>query len=276
MEALRYQFYTGKNTTSDVILNANSPDPDKMRAINENPNWLPNGGIMQTSIFDQYKLGANYIKTNPAASNGGEQYETVCPLFFGPVFNDGFQKKNIPSSAIPAYNSSSQGSIPIGASLVAAGNLELIRTVHLPAEVAINGPWGTHSSPIDDYQEIVYNMARNDYDFVSDGSYQNYKYWMDDGEVKDFGLVPISNNKVQFIAMSCQFGCADDLFAVNEYIVRSSERAFRSHALDIESSNSSTEGEKTCVAGLGDALDRGQTASTPLARVYTMDLLRKA
>lgn len=240
--------------------------------------WKLNEGIIQTSIFDQYKLGGLYDMglTNPAGTMDAP-YPEIAPLFFGPVFAEGVKKRVIPAdtevltvkSPSNPYSDDESRSIPVDAESV-NGDISARRSVHIPAEIAINGPYKDYSSPVESYHTIAAGINNMDYGFLTAKSHYNYQYWQDaEGEVQSFALRPVNPGKVYFMALSQQFACADDLYAIASNMSSNNQGlAFRSQALEIETNNTvgltgspsrqnliST--YKKCVAGLGDALTRG-------------------
>ena len=243
-------------------------------------NWKLNRGIIQTSIFDQYKLADNtqalYTKTNPGGALEVPYPETA-PLFFGPLFLEGYKKRIIPDETTPQYQKSSNvlsyelgvpgidsspTSIDFESTGDAGGDLSAIRSIHLPAEVGINGPYQSLSSPVESYHVMADGINRGDYSFLAKKQHYNYKFWRDaDGDIQSFGLQPVNPAKVQFMGLSMQFACADDIYAITDNMTTLNRGlAFRSDALNIVAQNTVTDDEvgySKVVAGLGDALTRG-------------------
>ena len=245
--------------------------------------WQLNEGIIQTSIFDQYKLGARYDLglTNPGGTMDAP-YPEIAPLFFGPVFAEGVKKRVIPADTEVLTVKSPPDpirrkplSIPVDAESV-NGDISARRSVHIPAEIAINGPYKDYSSPVESYHTIAGGINNADYSFLDTKAHYNYQYWQDaDGEVQSFALPPVNPGKVYFMALSQQFACADDIYAISSNMRNNFQGlAFRSQALEIERNNTiglqgaegsspsrgnliNTDPIKKCVAGLGDALTRG-------------------
>ena len=243
--------------------------------------WKLNTGIIQTSIFDQYKLGGLYDAglTNPGGAMD-VPYPEIAPLFFGPVFAEGVKKRIIPpDTEVKTVKHGPYGvfdeeedtpySIPVDAEPV-NGDLKARRSVHIPAEVAINGPYKDFASPVESYHAMATGINNADYSFLHFNEHYNYQYWTDaEGEDQSFALPPVNPGKVYFMALSQQFACADDIYAIDSNMLSNFQYlAFRSQALEIERLNTvgltgspsrqnliST--YKKCVAGLGDALTRG-------------------
>jgi len=219
-QILRTNFY---DKHRDKTLSANKlPNIVGGLAI-KNPDAGLNTCIMQSSIFDQYDNGQQFNKINPAGKGVDPNWDEVCPMYWGPVFNAGYAKntlapkdsdvgesKNNLENENDQYDLISFGSM--GNSL--GHNRESIRSPHLPPEVAVNGPWGDFSSPIDSYHYIAHKVNSTDYDFMGAGLHEHYSYFeTSSGTQGSFALKPNDPTQVTFISLACEFAAADDLLA---------------------------------------------------------------
>lgn len=266
-EILRHQFYKNppNNLLTEAILNA-----FPLEEVYSDPNFKLNTKIIQSSIFDQYKLAANdenstfvtYTKTNPNGITEGDDWKNVAPLFWGPVFTEGLQRSNVSANAA-AISKTSEYPIHTFNTLL-TGSLNTLRSPHLPAEIASNGPWGEFSSPIESYHVIASQVNNKNYSFLTSGTHLNYRYYTEDNNDTELSLAlqPVSNNKVTFIPLSAEFAAMDDLLAVDNIVATAygAERNFRTKAINTITSTAATtdDGPKDiAVLGLGDALIRG-------------------
>lgn len=260
-----------------------------------NKSFKLNTNLIQSSIFDQYSLGtgqsAEALKDIQARQDSGEisaaqaiiesaaaeagafttykktnwkeageapyLWSTTAPLFWGPVFSEGYQRRAVKPGTEPSFEYCDNAIDVVNVSAGVNKNLTLnnIRDKHMPAEIAINGPFSPTSSPVESYHymaRIINNSNFQDFSFLSDSGHLNYKYYIGvDNERLPLGCPPTSQNTVQFTLLSAEFACMDDTMAVTDNVTRNN-RAFRSRALDTKANN-----ESSTIVGLGAALTRG-------------------
>ena len=258
---LRNRFYK-KN--SSITLSQNGV-PSAVSALTSNLNLEAtlNTCIMQSTIWDQYNNGQQFNIINPEGKGLDPDWDEVCPMYWGPVFNGGFAKnvKALDKSGTefePFDGRNGAVDLPIDDLIHFAGygpslgsNRESIRSPHLPPEIAVNGPWGEDSSPVESYHNMAQDINNNDYDFMVDGSHQYYSYYTDeDGSQGTFALKPNDPNVITFIALAGEFAAADDLLAQSKImpINYRSQRAFYDKARSFSGVGN---------VGMGRALYRG-------------------
>ncbi len=255
---LRKRFYDNKKADS---MNSVPSAVGVLSSANTNFDAKLNTCIMQSTIWDQYANGQQFNMINPEGKGTDPNWSEVAPMYWGPVFNGGFAKNvkamNVVGSTEwkPSRNIAVHGDDDLihfagyGPSL--GSNRESIRSPHLPPEVAVNGPWGEDSSPVESYHNMAEDINNNNYDFLVNGSHQYYTYYEDeDGNEGTFALKPNDPNVVTFIALAGEFAAADDLLA-QEKIVRVnyiSDRSFYTKARRFGVGN----------VGMGAALTRGK------------------
>lgn len=257
---LRKRFYDNVKAHSD---NKIPTTVGTLVSANTNFDAKLNTCIMQSTIWDQYKVGQQFKMINPEGKGTDPNWNEVAPMYWGPVFNGGFAK-NVKAMGVAngiqfrpfggrngAVNEVRDDLIHFagyGSSL--GSDRESIRSPHLPPEVAVNGPWGEDSSPVESYHNMARDINKNDYDFLVNGSHQYYTYYEnEDGDESTFALKPNDPNVVTFIALAGEFAAADDLLA-QESIVRVgyiSDRSFYTKARRFGVGN----------VGMGAALTRG-------------------
>lgn len=262
-QILRTQFY---NKYNDKTLSANKlPNIVGGFAI-KNPDAKLNTCIMQSSIFDQYDNGQQFNKINPAGKGVDPNWDEVCPMYWGPVFNAGYAKNtlsNLPTGANSKTNIEGGYDLISFASMGPSlgSNRESIRSPHLPPEVAVNGPWGKFSSPIDSYHYIAEEVNSSSYNFMTNGSHEHYSYFeTSSGTQGSFALKPNDPTQVTFISLACEFAAADDLLAQASImpINYRNERSFYDKARAFSGVGN---------VGMGKALTRGN----PEVGIYTAD-----
>jgi len=242
---LRNRFYK-KNSSITLSQNGVSSTITAI-ASNLNLEATLNTCIMQSTIWDQYKVGQQFKMINPEGKGTDPNWNEVAPMYWGPVFNGGFAK-NVKAMGVvddtpfigtqfePFYGRNNAVDLPMddlihfegyGPSL--GSNRESIRSPHLPPEVGVNGPWGEDSSPVESYHNMAQDINDNNYDFMVDGSHEYYTYYTDeDGNQGTFALKPNDPNVVTFIALAGEFAAADDLLAQESIIAANytSDRSF--------------------------------------------------
>lgn len=233
-------------------------------------------GIIQTSIFDQYDLGANY---NNIAIAGN--YPANSMLFFGPFFQGGHANRRTPDNAtVTQQQSSFPGIVDVFGDDYAkfnmlagkaGGDISELNRENMPAELAVNGPYTDNSSVLQSYKKIadvidvggrLGDTASRLDNLIATSGHWNYRYYTtpNNDERKSLSLIPINNGGVTFFSLTPQFAAADDRLATTDNLVSNySNRAFRDHALEIVEDNSFN--DVGPVAGLGAALNRGNEES---------------
>lgn len=264
-ELLRYQFYNKYNFTLAV----NKVPTALINIPNVNNNARLNTGIIQSSIFDQYDNGQQFVKINPEGEGLDPSWPDVCPMYWGPVFNGGYAKNvkalgaigekykpDVPlnedyDANVPGYFKDASDLISfdsMGPSL--GSDRESIRSPHLPPEVAVNGPWGDFSSPIESYHVIANKVNNGDYSFMTNGQHYHYSYPSGQkytGET--FALKPNDPTQVTFISLAGEFAAADDFLAQEDIMLvgYKNDRSFYTKARNFGVGN----------VGMGRALYRG-------------------
>ena len=235
---LRNRFYKNRSTLS---MNGVPSSVGSLTSANTNLDAELNTCIMQSTIWDQYAVGQQFKMINPEGKGTDPNWNEVAPMYWGPVFNGGFAK-NVKAMGVTESTEwkpfgGRNGAVDLIDDLIHFGgygqslgsNRESIRSPHLPPEIAVNGPWGKDSSPVESYHEMARDINRNNYDFVVRGTHQYYSYYEDeDGSQSTFALKPNDPNVVTFIALAGEFAAADDLLA-QQSIIRTgymSDRSF--------------------------------------------------
>jgi len=242
--------------------------------------WKLNTKIMQSTIYDQTRRGQRFPKINPEGLGNEPDWAEVAPMYWGPVFNGGYAKRVLLLTAAElAERDDENNLIRIKEAnsqnmLIPSGtrDLEKSRGKHLAPEIAVNGPWGEFSSPLESYHKmakeiniILYGSppAGGSLSFPESSSWEHYGYYLTDPEqegepsgINSFSLPPNDPFTVSFISLSCEFAAVDDLLAVSDN-VRDSTRAFRSRAIRIYSDRVPLGEGGAQVLGLGNALTRG-------------------
>jgi hypothetical protein len=261
-----------------------------------------NTGIIQSSIFDQYANGQQFVKINPEGEGLDPSWPDVCPMYWGPVFNGGyaknvkalgkeslnyFPKKSFsPKSTYYRLNQEDyEESIQekrdddenykddddliqfesMGNSL--GSDRESIRSPHLPPEVAVNGPWGEFSSPIESYHVIAGAANEANYSFMTNQQHYYYSYPSGDG-ADTFALKPNDPTQVTFISLAGEFAAADDMLA-QEDIIRvgyKNDRSFYTKARNFGVGN----------VGMGSALKRREADVAGPASLGSVNLIDQA
>ena len=178
-------------------------------------NFTINSRIIQSSIFDQLALGADYIAINlsltpPNAQQTSPQFDGFYlnreyPFFWGPVFPNGHRKTFVADDA-GAITSYSASDAPISTAVgIAASDLNGVRDRRqIPAEVAVN----SFESPVESYYKIAKAVNSNDFDSILRGEHNNYRFF-ENGSANS--LPPLTPSRVQFTALTSAFACMDDL-----------------------------------------------------------------
>ena len=269
---LRYQYYEDRGGMNK----SPQSEIDEILAEGLSLDAIIHRDIIQTSIYDQYKLAprntpedTGLIYTNNQ-KDGSYEIDGFTPLFFGPVFDDGHKAKILQDGiqarqnySRPAFSAGQQNSIPVDSKKFIDGK---DNNGSLPAEVAVNGPWSGESSPVDSY-DCLWDLFTSAVPMESISRViQNYNYWTepDDPEVsavpphQSFAWPPANPSKVTFYSLTPQFAFADDLNATTAALAVSRKgRAFSTQAQEIADARKDGGGNHTCINGLGDALDRG-------------------
>ena len=232
---LRDRFYKGKAT--------HSSNRKGQRAANTNYEAELNTCIMQSTIWDQYNNGQQFKIINPTGKGTDPMWNEVAPMYWGPVFDGGFAK-NVTAMGKTGIEFRPQRNDAVdsidddlihfkGYGTTLGSDRESIRSAHLPPEVAVNGPWGKDSSPVESYHNMAQDINKNNYDFLVYGSHQYYTYYEnEDGDESTFALKPNDPNVVTFIALAGEFAAADDLIA-QDILIRTgymSDRSFYTKA----------------------------------------------
>ena len=278
---LRDRFYKENDTTT---LSQNGVS-SAVTALTSNINLKAklNTDIMQSTIWDQYNNGQQFNIINPEGKGLDPDWNEVCPMYWGPVFNGGFAK-NVKAMGVegstewkPYLGRNGAVNLPIDDLIHFAGygsslgsDRESIRSPHLPPEVAVNGPWGEDSSPVESYHNMARDINNNNYDFMVDGSHQYYSYYEDeDGNKSTFALKPNDPNVVTFIALAGEFAAADDLLAQSKIMPVNyrSQRAFYDKARSFSGVGN---------VGMGRALYRGNPEVGTYNRLQPVNLLDSA
>ena len=254
---LRKRFYDNKTTDS---MNGVPSAVGVLTSSNINFDAKLNTCIMQSTIWDQYAVGQQFKMINPEGKGTDPNWNEVAPMYWGPVFNGGFAK-NVKAMGVEGsteWEPDRNGAVEDADDLIhfedygpsLGSNRESIRSPHLPPEIAVNGPWGEDSSPVESYHNMAQDINENNYDFLVNGSHQYYTYYEnEDGDESTFALKPNDPNVITFIALAGEFAAADDLLA-QEKIVRVgyiSDRSFYTKARRFGVGN----------VGMGRALYRG-------------------
>lgn len=272
MRILRYRYYNvrgGMNQSPQA-------EVDELEAEGLSPKVaMIHPDIIQTSIYDQYKLAAGLIYTNNQ-KDGNYEIDGFTPLFFGPVFDDGHKAKILQDGMVefrPTYltDPDINTTIPADSKISIDGR---DNNGSLPAEVAINGPWSGESSPVDSYDGLwdLVEGYLNDLDIavpmeLISSVIQNYNYLKpftdefpdgDPNQIQSFAWPPVNPSKLTFYSLTPQFAFADDMNATTAKLtVGRKGRAFRTQAEAIAAARIDADGNNTCINGLGEALTRG-------------------
>lgn len=254
---LRKRFYDEKKTDS---MNSVPSAVGVLSSANTNFDAKLNTCIMQSTIWDQYANGQQFKIINPTGKGTDPNWNEVAPMYWGPVFDGGFAK-NVKAMSVAEsteWNPSRNGAVDEVDDLIhfashglsLGSNRESIRSPHLPPEIAVNGPWGEDSSPVESYHNMARDVNNNNYDFLANGSHQYFTYYQDEDDSKGtFALKPNDPNVVTFIALAGEFAAADDLLA-QASIIRTgymNDRSFYTKARDFGVGS----------VGMGRALYRG-------------------
>ena len=178
-------------------------------------NFTINSRIIQSSIFDQYKLGADYIAINlslppPNVQVSTGQFEgfylnSEYPFFWGPVFPNGHRKTFVADDAGAIKQVTSATAAVETAVGVAASNLNNVRDRRqIPAEIAVN----SFESPVESYYDIALAVNNNDFNSILSGAHYNYRFF-ENGSANS--LPPLNPSKVQFTALTSAMAAMDDL-----------------------------------------------------------------
>ena len=234
---LRKRFYDKKKTDS-----ANKAATAVGTNSNTNFDAKLNTCIMQSTIWDQYNNGQQFKIINPTGKGTDPMWNEVAPMYWGPVFDGGFAK-NVTAMGKEgiAYLPERNGAVDEVDDLIhfegygrtLGSDRESIRSAHLPPEVAVNGPWGEDSSPVESYHNMAQDINNNNYDFMFSHTHQYYSYYSKEDDSKGtFALKPNDPNVVTFIALAGEFAAADDLLA-QDIIIRTgytNDRSFYTKA----------------------------------------------
>ena len=272
MRILRYRYYNRRGGMNQ----SPQAEVDELEAEGLSPKVaMIHPDIIQTSIYDQYKLAAGLIYTNNQ-KDGNYEINGFTPLFFGPVFDDGHKAKILQDGkvvSIPTYltDPNINTTIPVDSKITIDGR---DNNGSLPAEVAINGPWSGESSPVDSYDGL-WDLVEGYFNKIDtavpmeliSSVIQNYNYLRpftdefpdgDPNQSQSFAWPPVNPSKLTFYSLTPQFAFADDRNATTAALAVSRKgRAFRTQAQAIADARKDGDGNHTCINGLGEALTRG-------------------
>lgn len=241
-DMLKTKFYN-----STIILN--NPDLKRIAELNTPQSTIKHlNSYIQSSICDNTAttLGGNnshtlYKEINIEAAQNGEDITISygrMPLFWGPVFPDGYLSRGfqrIRASAKKWFSKSNFGFFGPG------GNVSQLtnrfdgashddKFLHLPAELGSNGKYGGDGFPLEDYSKVINAINSDNFASLINTLKGNIGDWLTDEDGNDvFGLRPSNPFRVQFSSLTAELVGADDINSVNvleKYTRYDNERNF--------------------------------------------------
>lgn len=219
LDMLKTKFFSSPTFTSNAT-RKQLGDLNNPKAKIYNLNYY-----IQTSITDHTAKneGGNntdtlYSKINYDQAkiiNDTPTYNTM-PLFWGPVFPEGYLSKEygrIKATTATMKSMSTGGAGFFNPASVAVSTLAKLdeKFVELPAELATNGSYEGNGFPTEDYNIVI--GAINSVDFAKEINNWKGKFaeWLGDSNGKDvYGMRPTNPLRLQFSALSAELAGADD------------------------------------------------------------------
>lgn len=230
---------------SDIFRTATDPSRLALARLNTTGAAIKNlYPYLQCSIADNTsttKGGNNtetlYSKINYQEAYSDDNYPTYyqLPLFWGPVFPDGYltngykrvltNNKNLkPESFFFTSN------IPV--KNLAIGHNE--KFIELPAEFATNGKYDGDGFPLEDYWEVIRTINTSNFAVNINNYLGLYAYWLKDIDGADaLALRPANPLRVQFSSLTAELAGADDANSynlLNQFTLLSADRKFAENA----------------------------------------------
>jgi hypothetical protein len=235
---LRYKFYNSLSNVSSSLetniasktdvanLNLNNPAVGSFKEYSLDP-------YIQTSSFDltdklyggTCESGNSYNRINiekASSATDSATYRTV-PLYWGPVFPDGYSSSYLntsrtgdakimaeKSSGSPINSSSYYLSGGFDSNAISSGFFSID---DVPADIAVNGQYGKTSFPIEHTSGIIsaFNGSNcaSDINFLLNSGVRAY-FLADSGNKDVYGFTPNNPLKVQFSPLCAELACSDD------------------------------------------------------------------
>lgn len=232
---LRFQFF---NSLSNVSSSLSTDMVSKTDVKNLNLNNISSydGGLykyLQTSSFDLTSSsyggtctsGNSYNKINvqKASTDTDSATYRALPLYWGPVFPDGYSSSylnvsNNGTATIMAEGrdgtvSSSSQYLSSGFDATSISNA-FVSINEVPADIAINGRYSKTSFPIEDTAGIInaFNSSNcaTDINSLLNSGTRAYFLTTDNSNKNVYGFTPSNPLKVQFSALCAELACSDD------------------------------------------------------------------